>query len=268
MELSYKSAIAFGWSKLKEQWRMMLVVLLFMVGFQFLSMFMTNKFETIWSLFSIPLSIFISFVMMTYTLFVAFEAGDASLREQLSAYGAYLRQRTGTIGRFVVMQLLMFVIVFVLLLGMAVVALLPVIIGSFVLKTMSSPLMVVSVVLGVVAFIILMLVSMRLQWAGYLLIEGIETGAVTSLKRSWALTKGKVWWLFGWMWVSIGIVLLGLVVVILGVFPALAITTLATVYIYKAMLDEGRDRVQSGRVPQPTRKVEEPVMAMPGQEMM
>lgn len=87
----------------------------------------------------------------------------------------------------------------------------------------TSVLLSVIVILGMVLFIIPgIYLALRLQFASAFIVEE-DAGIMESLKQSWKITEGQTMQLFLLMLVMIGIVLIGLIVFVVGIFFAIPI---------------------------------------------
>lgn len=83
--------------------------------------------------------------------------------------------------------------------------------------------------------VIFMLISIRLQYGGYLVVDK-ALGPIVAIQRSWALTEGHTGRLVLLGLTFIGIVLLGLLALGVGVLVALSVTMLANAFVYRKLL--------------------------------
>lgn len=97
-----------------------------------------------------------------------------------------------------------------------------------------------AVVVGLLLLIVPGLVAMvRLSFTPYLIVDR-ELGPLDAVKASWEATSGHGWSLFGLLLVSILILLGGLLLLIVGVVPAMAwIATTWAAYYHRATTTEG-----------------------------
>ena len=72
-----------------------------------------------------------------------------------------------------------------------------------------------------------------------------KMGAVSAVEESWRLTQGYGWTIFGMGVVSFFIVLGGLLLLVVGIFPALVWVNAAFASIYQAALNE-KESVRNG----------------------
>jgi len=87
----------------------------------------------------------------------------------------------------------------------------------------------------VVVMPLLMWWSCRMSMVYFAVMEPDRPGAIESLRRSWALTRGSVWRLVGLALLSIPIVLLGLIALCVGVVPAYLTLAYAWVDAYEQL---------------------------------
>lgn len=78
-------------------------------------------------------------------------------------------------------------------------------------------------------------IGIRLQFATYCLLDDQELGIIESIKMSWNMTSGNFWRLFGFILLSICIILLGLLCCCIGIFAAFAWLLFADILIYFAL---------------------------------
>lgn len=93
-------------------------------------------------------------------------------------------------------------------------------------------------IICVIGFILLIIpgiiAAMRLQFAGFLVIdEGL--GPIAAIKKSWAITRGSTGNLFLFWLLTILIVLLGVICLLVGVLVAAPITYLGLTHIYRQL---------------------------------
>jgi len=77
--------------------------------------------------------------------------------------------------------------------------------------------------------------TVRLAWVAYLVVEERKP-ALEALRESWERTRGHGWTLFGIGLLAIPLVLLGLVLLVVGVIPALMLLQLAMASYYAAVV--------------------------------
>lgn len=77
--------------------------------------------------------------------------------------------------------------------------------------------------------------SLRLQFAGIVIIENPELGVVDAIKQSWEMTNGNVGSLFLLLIAAIGIVLLGFLCCCIGMYFAEAVILFVTVAAYNIL---------------------------------
>jgi hypothetical protein len=95
--------------------------------------------------------------------------------------------------------------------------------------------MQIATVIGIVIVVaVAAFVSVKLSMWKYLLIDK-KMGVVESVRESWKITQGKEASLVLFAIASVGIVLVGILALILGVFVALPVVQLGYIYIYKKL---------------------------------
>lgn len=111
---------------------------------------------------------------------------------------------------------------------------------------LSNLLMVALVIMGFVALVIPgFIVLCRLAFVPNLVMDkGLDP--IRAIEESWRLTKGHGWTIFGLGFVSIFIFILGLICLIVGVFPALIWMSASFASLYQAILT---DKGSSNEVP-------------------
>lgn len=87
---------------------------------------------------------------------------------------------------------------------------------------------------GSIISLICSLILIKLYFTYFLMVEQ-DMGAVDSISKSWNMTRGSFWNLVLLLIVTYLIMLAGLLVLVVGIFPAMAISTLMWVSAYKQM---------------------------------
>lgn len=106
------------------------------------------------------------------------------------------------------------------------------IVGWFILASLLN---VVLVIAGLILLIIPgIYVAIRLSMWQYIMIEG-EHNPVDAMKKSWKLTEGQVWQLFLLYLTQFALMILGLLALVIGLFVAIPVISLASVYVYKQL---------------------------------
>jgi uncharacterized membrane protein len=107
--------------------------------------------------------------------------------------------------------------------------------GQFGLYLVGAILMLLATVAGFVLFIIPgIYISVRIGFAGFALIDE-KLGPVDSIKRSWALTRGHFWNLFGFSVVLALLNILGVLLLGVGLLITSPICLIASVYVYQKL---------------------------------
>lgn len=90
------------------------------------------------------------------------------------------------------------------------------------------------VLLGLLAVAWLSIVSIRLQFASYLVVDK-GMGPIKALKQSWPITRGQFWHLFVFGLAMVFINLLGLLALVVGILFTWPATMLAYAYVYRKL---------------------------------
>ena len=98
-------------------------------------------------------------------------------------------------------------------------------------------------IIVIVGFILLIIPGVifatRLQYTSYLIVDK-DLGPLEAIKKSWAITKGNTWNLFFFGILLVLINLLGLICLVLGLFITVPLTMLATVFVYRKLLNASK----------------------------
>lgn len=112
--------------------------------------------------------------------------------------------------------------------------------GDYVQAVLASLLMGVLIAIGFVLLVIPGFVAIvRLAWVPFLVTDE-HLDAVAAVRESWERTRGHGWTICGIFLLSIPIVLIGLVLLVVGVIPALMWVQLASAVLYADVTDRGR----------------------------
>lgn len=104
--------------------------------------------------------------------------------------------------------------------------------GDYVQVVLASLLMGVLISIGFVLLVIPGFIAIvRLAWVPYLVTDE-HLDAVGAVRESWERTRGHGWTIFGIFLLAIPIVLIGLVLLVVGVIPALMLAQLASAALY------------------------------------
>jgi uncharacterized membrane protein len=81
------------------------------------------------------------------------------------------------------------------------------------------------------------ILSIRLGFFDYLIVDK-DSKIIESLKRSWEITKGNVWNLF-LLYILLGLInILGVFILIVGLFWSIPTTTIAKTFVYRKLSSE------------------------------
>ena len=104
--------------------------------------------------------------------------------------------------------------------------------GDYVQAVLASLLMGILISIGFVLLVIPGFIAIvRLAWVPYLVTDE-HLDAVGAVRESWERTRGHGWTIFGIFLLAIPIVLVGLVLLVVGVIPALMLAQLASAALY------------------------------------
>ena len=92
------------------------------------------------------------------------------------------------------------------------------------------------VALGFIALIIPgIYLATRFQFFPYLIVENENLGPLDAMKKSWKLTEGKFWKLFGWMVVMAVVNFVGFLALGVGLLFTIPTTWIAHAHLYKRL---------------------------------
>ena len=132
-------------------------------------------------------------------------------------------------------------------LGLSIILILGVslIVGVLLLPAIISPYLNVTnpLYMGLAALpvaIIVTMLSIGFMFYVYVLIDHPKDSVRDQLKRSWAITEGVKWKLFGYIFAQAGVVLLGLLALGVGMLVALPVVAIATASVYESLKKQTR----------------------------
>ena len=103
---------------------------------------------------------------------------------------------------------------------------------------LANLLVVALVILGCIALIIPgIIIGCRLAFVSYLVMDK-KLDPIEAVEQSWKLTRGHGWTLFFMGFVSIFIAIFGLIMMIVGIFPAIIWISSSFASLYQAVLNE------------------------------
>ena len=113
--------------------------------------------------------------------------------------------------------------------------------GDYVQAVLASLLMGALISIGFVLLVIPGFIAVvRLAWVPYLVTDE-RLDAVSAVRESWARTRGHGWTIFGIFLLAIPICMVGLLLLVVGLIPAMMWVQLASAVLYAAV--STRDRV-------------------------
>jgi uncharacterized membrane protein len=117
---------------------------------------------------------------------------------------------------------------------------------------LASLLVGVLITIGTVLLIVPgIIAAVRLAWVPYLVVdEGLE--AVPAIRESWERSRGWGWTIFAIFLIAIPLVLVGLLLLVVGVIPAMMLAQLAAATLYAQVTARERPaRAEGGEVVRP-----------------
>lgn len=103
---------------------------------------------------------------------------------------------------------------------------------------LANLLFILAVCVGLILLIVPGLILLiRCQLYNYLIVDK-GMGPIESLKKSFAMTRGNGWNLVLFDLLVLGICLLGVLAFLIGLFVAIPITLMATVFVYRFLMDK------------------------------
>ncbi len=89
----------------------------------------------------------------------------------------------------------------------------------------------------IVSVIVSIYIGIRLQFYEFFIVDKNE-GVISSLKKSWQITKGNVLKLSFFLLLSAGLNILGSIFFLVGLFVSIPVTMLAYAFVYRKLLNE------------------------------
>ncbi|MDO8515519.1 MAG: hypothetical protein Q7S14_03390 [bacterium] len=210
-----KEAFKNGWQKFKENWKLLVVV-------QIISIILSAIFNSLtenYPLVIIP-TVILGVIMgigITKIYLKVFDGESASIKDLFLHYKLFLK--------FIFAQFVSGLVGIVAVIPLILATLLPVLINN-------NMTLIVGLVLGSAGLVFLIHVSIRLMFVQYLVVDK-QLGPVAAVKGSFAVTKGHVLSLLGFGVVSFLVVILGVLALFVGLFVAIPVISLATVFVYR-----------------------------------
>lgn len=101
-----------------------------------------------------------------------------------------------------------------------------------------------AIIIGFIALILPgIYIAIRLQFIVFAVLDGF--GPMEALRKSWKMTAGRVWWLFGFNLLGFFINVLGLLFLIVGIVVTFPLTYTAQAIVYKTLFEEAIGREES-----------------------
>ena len=225
MKFDKREAVKVGWEVFKKNWKFLFLVgAIVFIFSSVLNAVVQSMPDSLWPL-SLLIGIFSWILGITMSIGLLKINVKAVDEEQLRFSDLYSHYRL--FFKYLVAQFLS---------GMA--ALFPsmLLIGGVVLAASNSNtvFIVVGLLLSLIGVLLLIVVSTRLMFALYFVADR-EMGPVDALRASWSATRGEVVNLILFGLRLFAVVVIGLLALVVGVFVAIPVTTLATAYVYKKL---------------------------------
>lgn len=118
--------------------------------------------------------------------------------------------------------------------------------GNYLQVVLASLLMGALITIGFILLVIPGFVAMvRLVWVPYLVTdEGLD--AVSAVRESWQRSRGHGWTIFGVFVLAIPLLLIGVLLLVVGVIPAMMWAQLASAVLYAAVTSRDRAAREAG----------------------
>ena len=204
-KFSKKEAISFGWAKMKENFWFFFLLILIMWFFQFAPEITDRYFKENYPILAVIFKIIFSVISVIISigfLKIVLEIHDNKQPRVSDLFSSYK-----LFFRYYFASMLYALAVF----------------GGLLLL----------IVPGII-------LAIRCQFYGYLIVER-KAGIISSLNKSFSMTKGNGMNLFLFMLLSMGIMLLGILALVVGIFAAFPTVFMATTFIYRFLSREAAD---------------------------
>jgi uncharacterized membrane protein len=123
--------------------------------------------------------------------------------------------------------------------------------GDYWQAVLTSILLHAAIAIGTMLLVVPgIIAAVRLSWAPYLVIEE-KVDAVAALRESWERTRGHGWTIFGIWLLAIPILLGGVILLVVGLIPALMWVQLANACYYAAIRTRDLAAREAGLMPAP-----------------
>src|SRR3989344_1410175 len=248
--LSSKEIYSFGFKNAKKHfWSFLVLFLVYLVA-SFIFMPKIKEDETI-SLFQGILYI-IGYIISIYLMMSMYSATLKIVRGyevKMKDFFTWPKTCLKTLWTCVVSVLVLLPAIFVggLLFGF---------LGAFGLMAGNAIAVIIAIIIGLVLLIITVHLAIRVSFSKY---YTLDTGswAIASIKKSFELTKGRVWSLLGLVIIGLLIEILGLIAIFIGLLWAIPTVLIAQVYIYHLLMGGKENQLMEDRsvapiVPQPS----------------
>ncbi len=210
-----KEAFRNGWQKFKENWKLLVVAQVISIIISAVFNSLTENYPLVY-IPTVILGVIMGIGMIKIYLKV-FDGESASIKDLFLHYKLFFK--------FILAQLVAGSVNILAFLPLALSVGLLVAINNSVVWIIGSV-----VILACLLFIVH--ISLRLMFVQYLVVDK-ELGPVSAVKGSFAITKGHVMSLLGFGAMSFLVAILGVLALFVGIFVAIPVISLATVYLYR-----------------------------------
>ena len=210
-----KEAFRNGWQKFKENWKLLVVAQVISIIISAVFNSLTENYPLVY-IPTVILGVIMGIGMIKIYLKV-FDGESASIKDLFLHYKLFFK--------FILAQLVAGSVSILAFLPLALSVGLLVAINNSVVWIIGSV-----VILACLLFIVH--ISLRLMFVQYLVVDK-ELGPVAAVKGSFAVTKGHVMSLLGFGAMSFLVAILGVLALFVGIFVAIPVISLATVYLYR-----------------------------------
>ncbi len=208
VSMSYSQVLRFGWEKLKAHWKLLAAYLLVMILFNAVTGYVSSGLENVSSVLVLVFNILITIV----GLFIGIAQVKLMLRIIDGKATADLKAEFMVFKEFMIAGVKQVV---------------PYLVGSITYSLLIFVGLILLIVPGIVW-------AVKYQFVTYLIVDK-GMSVKEAFRASADMTQGKKMWMLGYSFVSLGVVLLGLLALIIGVVPAAGTVMLGSMYIYRQL---------------------------------
>ncbi len=223
-----KEAFRNGWQKFKENWKLLVVVQFASIAISAVFNLVTDNVPSdFWyvSLVVYLVTVVLGVVMgigMIKVYLKVFDGQPASLKDLFLHYKLFLKFIlaqivAGLVGAVAVAPFILTILF---------------IFATDTIRVQNALFGFFDGILIIASVLFIFYIGMRLMFVQYLVVDK-ELGPVAAVKGSFAITKGHVMSLLGFGVMSFLVAILGVLALVVGLFAAIPVISLATVYVYR-----------------------------------